>query len=243
MKITRVIGSICAVAALSAGLLGCTPQVSADVVPETAPPASGETDPAVTFISVVDGDTIETSSGTVRIMGIDTPERGACGAEDASTAIASLMAGGEALSLELPAGQNDSDRYGRLIRYVTTSAGADVGLAQLEAGHAVARYDSQDGYPAHPREANYHAAQLASYGADGSVVTVACQVVAAAPPPAQTDRWWEQYTSCAKLKKNSVGHSIGPFNRDDPAQAEAYDWFAHRTGNNGDGEGDGVACE
>lgn len=29
----------------------------------------------------------------------------------------------------------------------------------------------------------------------------------------------------------------------DPAEAAIYDWFANGTGNNGDGEGDGLACE
>lgn len=27
------------------------------------------------------------------------------------------------------------------------------------------------------------------------------------------------------------------------AEAEIYDWFANRTGNNGDGNQDGIACE
>ena len=35
----------------------------------------------------------------------------------------------------------------------------------------------------------------------------------------------------------------GPFDRDDPAQAEIYEWFAFGTGNRGDGDGDGLACE
>lgn len=231
-QLRRRAASVAIGALVAAALLACTPQ-------RPAPQA----DAPVTFISVVDGDTIETSAGTVRLIGIDTPERGACGHDDASLAIANLAAAGEAVALELPPGQNDTDRYGRLIRYVTTASGTDLGLAQLEAGNAVARYDSQDGYPAHPREAEYRAAQLASSGADRAVVTVACASAAAEPPPAQTDRWWEQYTSCAKLRKNTLGHAVGPFSREDPAQAEAYDWFASGTGNNGDGDGDGLACE
>jgi len=41
----------------------------------------------------------------------------------------------------------------------------------------------------------------------------------------------------------------GPLRRElygprvDPAEAAIYDWFANGTGNNGDGEGDGLACE
>jgi hypothetical protein len=56
------------------------------------------------------------------------------------------------------------------------------------------------------------------------------------------DEWWRQYSSCTKLKKNPNGHPTGPFARDNPAEAAIYDWFAHGTGNNGDGEGDGLAC-
>lgn len=220
-----------------------TPTTLTTPKPTPAPPAPAEPAPAqFAFVAVVDGDTIETSAGTVRIIGIDTPERGECGDLQASSAVSGLLSAGDPVELALPAGQNEQDRYGRLIRYVTTASGVDLGLMQLEAGNAVARYDSRDGYPAHPRETAYHAAQVATVGPDGSVVTAECQAAAPLAPPAG-ERWWEQYSSCTKLKKIDMGHSTGPFSRDDPSQAEAYDWFAHRTGNNGDGDGDGLACE
>lgn len=226
-----------------------SPEASVTQAPEpvespepTATPDAGETDSAV-FESVVDGDTIRTSAGTVRIIGIDTPELGQCGHDEASGTIGRLVRRGDTVVLELPPGQNDRDRYDRLLRYVSTTSGVDIGLAQLEAGNAVARYDSTDGYPWHPREAAYHAAQVASLSPDGGVVTTSCQKAKAAPPPASGDRWWEKYTSCTKLKRNTVGDPTGPFRESDPAQAEIYDWFAHRTGNRGDGDGDGLACE
>ncbi len=143
-------------------------------------------------------------------------------------------------------GRTTSTATGRLLRFVSTEGGIDLGLLQLQAGNAVARYDSGDGYPAHPREVEYHAAQLATLAPDGSVLTVECQAAAVAPPPPAppaTDTWWLQYSSCTKLKKNTVGHPIGPFSRDDPAHAELYEWFAFGTGNGGDGDGDGLACE
>ena len=43
------------------------------------PSATPTVDSQVTFVSVVDGDTIETSAGTVRIIGIDAPETGSAG--------------------------------------------------------------------------------------------------------------------------------------------------------------------
>jgi endonuclease YncB( thermonuclease family) len=210
---------------------------------ERQEPVTDDNADAVTFGSVIDGDTIETSAGTIRIIGIDTPERGQCGHDEASAAIGRLLAGGDRVVLSLPEGQNDRDRHGRLIRYVSTADGVDIGLMQLEAGHATARYDSSDGYPAHPREAAYHAAQVIRPGPDGSIVTLGCQAVPLATVPIVHGAWWEQYTSCAKLKKNTVGDPTGPFARDEPAQAEIYDWFANRTGNQGDGDQDGLACE
>ena len=199
---------------------------------------------SITFASVVDGDTIKTSAGTVRIIGVDTPERGECGHDRASAAIERVLSGGDRVTLTLPRGENDHDTYGRLIRYVTTDEGVDIGLMQLRSGNAVARYDSTDGYPAHPRERAYHAAQIASLAPDGSVITTSCtkQILPIAASPA-VGEWWEKYSSCSKLKKNDIGDPTGPFRRSDPAQAVIYDWFANRTGNHGDGDGDGLACE
>lgn len=212
---------------------------------------------------MVDGDTIETSAGTVRIIGIDTPERGQCGYDDAKAVVTTLIAQGDELVLGLPEGQNDQDKYGRILRYVTTKSGVDLGLAELRAGQAVARFDSSDGYPAHPRERAYHDAQLATL-ADGRVVTTACAktaepapTAAPAPTPAPTQTpkapvaeppqwgsgWWTQYRSCSALKKNSVGHPKGPFDRNNPDEAQIYNWFEYGTGYHGDGDGDGLACE
>ena len=219
--------------------------------PAPAPPAAASPTPTepgtptTAFVAVVDGDTIETSAGTVRLIGIDTPERGECGHDEASSAIGRLVSTGDPVTLELPEGQNDRDRYDRLIRYVITADGVDLGLLQLQAGNAIARYDSTDGYPRHPQEAAYHAAQIATSGSDGSVVTTSCQ--SSAPQAVASldsgDDWWVQYSSCTKLKRNTAGHPTGPFSVDDPVEADIYDWFAYGTGNRGDGDGDGLACE
>lgn len=196
-------------------------------------------------MAVVDGDTIQTSAGAVRLIGIDTPEGAEGGHAEASAAIGGLLSAGDLVTLELPDGQNDRDRYDRLIRYVITSDGVDLGMVQLQAGNAIARFDSTDGYPRHPQEAAYHAAQLASSGPDGSVITISCEDSTGdsiAPLMEGTiDGWWTQYSSCTKLKKNTVGHPTGPFRKDDPDEVHIYNWFEY--GNHGDGDGDGLACE
>lgn len=219
-----------------------SPQVASTLA---SPAAEGQ---LATFVAVVDGDTVQTSEGVVRIIGIDSPERGECGHEEATRAIEDLLSPGDQVLLVLPLGQNDRDKYERLIRFVVTAEGVDLALMQLEAGNAIARYDSTDGYPEHPYQAAYHAAQIASLGPDGSVITVACQGKDEDGAGSSTggdagDPWWLEYSSCTKLKKNTVGHPTGPFNRDNTEEAAIYEWFAYGTGHRGDGDGDGLACE
>lgn len=257
----RVFWGTVIVCVVLAATVGC----SAATSPVASPaPTSSSGEPsappgAVTavVVSVIDGDTVETSAGTVRIIGIDAPERGECGYDDAASYVSGLLPAGDTVTLTLPDGENEEDKYGRLLRYVDTAQGVDVASSLLAAGVVVARYDSTDGYPWHPREADYHTAQTAVLGAAGTVTTVAFKAAADAaeqariaaeqqadtqPQPA-VDEWWKQYSSCTKLKKNLNCHPTGPFSRDNHAETAIYDWFANGTGNNGDGEGDGLACE
>ena len=161
-----------AVAAVVASLLvGCAPGSTTGAPPSAAPTVDAE----VTFVSVVDGDTIETSAGTV-------PHH-----RDRRTGDRRVRVRRSISARFFPSqprrpddpdpsrGENDADQYGRILRYVDTTQGLDVALSLLTAGLAVARYDSTDAYPAHPREAGYHAAQLATLSADAAVTTVAVQ--------------------------------------------------------------------
>lgn len=117
-----------------------------------------------TVIHVVDGDTIDVRGpgGTeerVRIVGIDTPERGECGFDRATRAMAALVDGKQ---VELVAGaRDDRDHYDRILRYVDVG-GTDAGLTLIERGLAIARYDSRDGYGRHDREGAYVAADQAA---------------------------------------------------------------------------------
>ncbi len=102
---------------------------------------------------VVDGDTIRLTSGKyVRLIGIDTPERGRPYYAAAKRYLDRLVEG--RVRLVNPASTDDRDHYGRLLRYVR-DGGRDTGLAQIRKGYAHARYDSRDGYDWHPMQSTY----------------------------------------------------------------------------------------
>ncbi|WP_082605912.1 thermonuclease family protein [Nocardioides sp. Root190] len=130
----------------------------------TATPTTAEPEPVAeveTYVvtRVVDGDTVDLDNGeSVRLLGIDTPERGECGFGPAESALKRLVQGKEVV---LSGGDTDRDRYDRLLRYLDLD-GVDAGLRMLQAGLAIARYDSRDGYGRHPREDAYIAADDAA---------------------------------------------------------------------------------
>ena len=113
---------------------------------------------AATVLRWVDGDTVETDQGRVRLVGVDTPEvSDSCSRADKATANAERLAPrGAVVTLRDPSSVQDTDKYGRLLRYVEVN-GHDVGYSQIREGLGVARYDGTDGYDSHPRQAAYHA--------------------------------------------------------------------------------------
>lgn len=105
-----------------------------------------------------DGDTFVVDGGTfteeVRMIGIDTPEIGQCGYEEAQRYLRDRIV---RLDVTLvPGATTDRDNYDRLLRYVQVD-GSDVGLELIYEGLAHARYDSRSGKP-HPREELYRTA-------------------------------------------------------------------------------------
>jgi endonuclease YncB( thermonuclease family) len=114
-----------------------------------------------TVTKIVDGDTLDLSNGArVRIIGIDTPERGQCGFAEAKARLSQLVL---RRTVHAPNGAaTDADRYGRALRYIDSDGIGDAGLVLLNEGLAHARYDSRDGYGTHPREAGYIAADAAT---------------------------------------------------------------------------------
>lgn len=114
-----------------------------------------------TVITWVDGDTVVTTSGKVRLIGVDASDnhrRCYPKAKQATEAAAALAPAGSTITLVNPNSVVDQDKYGRLLAYVQTADSTDVGYQLLREDLANARYDSQDGYDQHPRQDAYRAA-------------------------------------------------------------------------------------
>lgn len=126
----------------------------AAIAPTFVLTASAEAAAPVRVVRWVDGDTVVTTNGEVRLIGVDTPERGHCGYRASTRHALRIAPVGSIIRLVNPSSVQNSDRYGRLLRFVDRGR-KDISAAQITAG-ARARYDSRDGYAWHPRQAGYH---------------------------------------------------------------------------------------
>jgi len=92
----------------------------------------GGTAQAATVTRVIDGDTVATTAGRVRVACIDAPERsqGSAGAES-TVALQRLLPNGTTVTLR----QQGKDRYGRLVAEVYRGT-TNVGLALVDQGEA-----------------------------------------------------------------------------------------------------------
>jgi endonuclease YncB( thermonuclease family) len=108
--------------------IGCASAEVEVVPPETA-----------TVARVGDGDTLDVRSGErIRLLQIDAPElgEGECYGRDALRALERLVPVGSRVSVEADPGLDDRDRYGRLLRYVTTARGVIVNVELVRLGAA-----------------------------------------------------------------------------------------------------------
>ena len=98
--------------------------------------SSSNTVPAE-VVNVVDGDTIDVlidgQEFRLRYIGMDTPERGQIGFAEATAANVALVAG-ETVTLEKDI--SETDRFGRLLRYVYVN-GEMVNMTLVEEGYAI----------------------------------------------------------------------------------------------------------
>ena len=85
-------------------------------------------------IRVIDGDTLDTDRGRVRLFGVDTPERGERCASKASERLRKLV--GDSVRLE--DGPRSTDQGGRLLAYVYTENGLSVDEILIREGLATA---------------------------------------------------------------------------------------------------------
>jgi endonuclease YncB( thermonuclease family) len=207
------------------------PEQDPEPAPEPEPaPDAGPADDGWRVVRIIDGDTVEvrraSSTETVRVIGIDTPERGECGFGDASDALADLVLDRE---VTLASGaRDDRDRYGRILRYLDVGE-VDAGLQLIETGLAIARYDSRDGYGRHPREDAYVAADAGT----AHVCAGVPEPEPPAPPPAPAggdggsgpNGAWK---NCTEARENGAA----PVHRGDPGYGPHLDR-----------DGDGVGCE
>ena len=92
-------------------------------------------------VRVLDGDTLRVrlrggAHVSVRMLGIDTPERGRCGAADATANLRDLAPVGSTVHLVSDRTQAAKDRYGRLLRYVQRQGGyGDLSFRQAWDGY------------------------------------------------------------------------------------------------------------
>ncbi|MCB1246805.1 MAG: lamin tail domain-containing protein [Acidimicrobiia bacterium] len=101
-----------------------------------------------TVIDVVDGDTIDIDiDGTesdLRLLGVNAPEIDECWGQEAAVALTDLIDGQQVL---LVSGPEDTDSFGRLLRYVYLESDATplfVNSHMVETGNAVALSDGSD---------------------------------------------------------------------------------------------------
>ena len=103
-------------------------------------------------LRVIDGDTLEVAldgcevipTFRIRLIGIDTPERGECFFTEA-TARTRALVGGQRVLLQRDTSERDG--FGRLLRYVYTEDGRWVGGALVREGYAqVVIYPPDDRY-------------------------------------------------------------------------------------------------
>jgi endonuclease YncB( thermonuclease family) len=102
---------------------------------------------------VIDGDTIVLSDGThVRLLNIDTPEVGTCGADRATVRLRELI-DGELVVIETDT--HEWDQYGRLLAHVTTKSGLWINEAMLREGLATSNLFRKNGSPENATAYNY----------------------------------------------------------------------------------------
>jgi micrococcal nuclease len=168
--------------------------------------------------AVVDGDTIEVSAGgvveRVRLIGIDAPERGECGADEAALLLARLL---EGAVVRLESDTSDRDAFARLLRYVWTDDRL-VNEVMVEEGLAIARRYPPDTLLSGRLESAQQRAQDAGLGiwsgglcGDGAGASIEISDLQPDPPGDDTlnlNGEWVEFTNTGTERVVMTGWSV-----------------------------------
>jgi len=115
------------------GLVACQPSTEQQglLIPTSLTCANC---PTVAVTRTVDGDTLDTTQGRLRLFGVDTPERGERCFSEATDRLSGLA--GELIRVE--SGPRATDPFGRQLYYVYTMAGYSVEAILIREGLGMA---------------------------------------------------------------------------------------------------------
>jgi endonuclease YncB( thermonuclease family) len=131
--IVPVMGTLALIMGAAGGCGGAG--LSGDDEPAAPVTSVAATAPVPTVTSIVDGDTVDLNDGRrVRLLGIDTPEQGECGFEQARDFARSTLLNHRVDVAPDPT-QDSIDTYGRSLLYITVG-GMDYSIAVTGAGWA-----------------------------------------------------------------------------------------------------------
>ena len=219
--------------AVVAAALGVAVMLPVMSVPAQAAP-SATTWTKAKVVRWVDGDTVVTTKGTIRLLGVDTPEVGACGSTNATRIAQRTAPTGSVVRLGNPRSVVDRDRYNRNLRYVVRkSTGVDISAKQIRKG-AKARYDSLDGYQWHPKQSKYRRLDRtnADYRCGGSTASGGSN---STPAPATSS--WQQRANLPVSSANPDINCGDIPTQYRPIRITGTDY--HRL----DADGDGLGCD
>lgn len=127
------------------GQVDSSPPSTSSAAATTTLPAVEAGGTTVRLLAVLDGDSIEVESAgrtiEVRLVGINAPERDECRGDASRAALEAILEGAQVTLI--PAGDDDQDRYGRLLRYVAAD-GVPVAEQLLDGGHATVLQGSHE---------------------------------------------------------------------------------------------------
>lgn len=212
---------------------------------------------AYPVLEVIDGDTIEVRIGqenkTIRLLGIDTPELHhptkpvQCFAQEAKDYVVNLLLN-QQVRLESDATQGDTDRYGRLLRYVYLNDDRSLNYLLVKEGYAH-EYTYRTPYNYQQQfkqgEADARAAGRGLWGSvcNGNVQCPSCSTSSSVSSAAAEE---VDISSC-KFSCVSPDRDCSDFT----SRAEAQEFFNCCLFNatndpmnlDGNGVGDGITCE